>query len=68
MRFAKVIRSFRRKHGLTRSKAGAALNISPRTLESWELGVRIPADPYRDMIVKKIEEQNGLLNKVKAKP
>jgi transcriptional regulator with XRE-family HTH domain len=42
------LRTWRRQRGWTRKEAAAFLEISPKTLESYELGYRTP--PALDML------------------
>ncbi|MGO8677045.1 MAG: helix-turn-helix domain-containing protein [Limisphaerales bacterium] len=38
----KTLKTWRRKHGLSRERAAKLLNLSPSTLKTWEFGLRKP--------------------------
>lgn len=50
------IKSIREKTGMTQSEFAGKYNIPKRTLESWEMGERIPPE-YVIELLEKIEKE-----------
>lgn len=53
---ASRIKSIREKTGMTQSEFAGKYNIPKRTLESWEMGERIPPE-YVIELLEKIEKE-----------
>ena len=47
---ARAVAALRKKAGMSQAVFARVLNVSPKTLQSWEQGVRRPADASRRLI------------------
>jgi transcriptional regulator with XRE-family HTH domain len=46
--------AWRSEHGLSQSQAAAALGVSVRTLQGWELGRRMPYPKLLELACKQV--------------
>jgi putative transcriptional regulator len=54
MTLAQSIRAWRRRWGLTQSKAAAVLGVNRRSLENWEQGRAHPSEPALKFLNSKL--------------
>jgi putative transcriptional regulator len=55
-----AVRAARKKLRMTQAQLAKALAVSPRTVEGWEIGRRVPGGPAMRLLEQLVAKKNGV--------
>ena len=61
------IAALRRRHGMSQAVFAAVLNVSKKTVQSWEQGLRVPGDAALRML-QVIRREPGIVHMICSQP